>query len=195
MNIVYLADIERTEWLNRGGYKRDLLVADEILISIADITQDGPFSFYQDQQRFFAIIDGAGVALGEPAIRLTTKSPVHEFEGEQAPACHLIDGATIALNLMCKRSQVAGALVRLPPTNACFDLRFEASQFSGIIGVFTIGAAVLTEHLNSGTCEHVLSSPCLAWQDSGASHEPWSLRPLSSDDCLDAFSLRCVRRA
>ena len=194
MNITYLADVQRTAWLNGGGFKRDLLKTDGVLISVADITRDGPFSFYDDRQRFFAVLNGAGVLLGNPAVTLTAQSPVHEFAGEDAPECHLINGETLDLNLMVKRSRIGGNLVRLPNVSSGHLCEFEASASPGMFGVFVMGSTILTKLDSSELHEHVLSLPCLVWQPISTSKVRWALKSSEPNEYLNAFSFYCKSR-
>ena len=97
-------------WRNGGGITRELFTwpADgpwRLRISVADIHQDGPFSAYPGIDRWFAVLQGAGVRLLLPAGPVTLLAggdPLH-FAGELAPACTLLHGPTRDLNLMLRR--------------------------------------------------------------------------------------------
>lgn len=98
-------------WRNGGGQTRELLTwppadpADpwQLRISRADIDQDGPFSAFPGVQRWFAVLEGAGVAL-----QLGSEQRLHAgdaplcFDGAAAPGCRLLDGPTQDLNLMAR---------------------------------------------------------------------------------------------
>lgn len=99
-------------WRNGGGSTRELFTWPggaapwQLRISVADITQDGPFSAFAGVDRWFAVLQGDGVRLGLPggAPRpLTCSSPPLRFDGEAAPACWLTGGPTRDLNLMLQR--------------------------------------------------------------------------------------------
>lgn len=118
--IVRADDIAPTPWKNGGGWARDLLLwpaaAGWVLrISLADITADGPFSAYPGVQRWFAVVEGAGVVLcfaeGDHTQRCDAAPLV--FDGAAAPGCRLVDGATRDLNLMLRG--VAGELIAAVP--------------------------------------------------------------------------------
>lgn len=101
-------------WLNGGGSTRELHAwpagADWTLrVSLADIDSDGPFSAYPGVQRWFAVVEGAGVELrfGEQRRRLTPQvAPLH-FDGALAPECRRLLGATRDLNLMVRHGRGA----------------------------------------------------------------------------------------
>ena len=105
-------------WRNGGGQTRELLCwpvcADWVLrISVAEITRDGAFSPYPGIDRWFAVLQGAGVRLlggsHQPG------GPLLPFRGEVAPDCALIDGPTRDFNFMHKRGR--GRVTLLPATS------------------------------------------------------------------------------
>jgi uncharacterized protein len=110
MNVVHLVDCPDLPWRNGGGRTRELLAwpsaADwQVRVSVAEIAADGPFSAYPDIDRWFAVLQGAGIVLTLPTGEVTLRvgdAPL-AFAGEAAPACRLIGGATRDLNLMLRR--------------------------------------------------------------------------------------------
>ena len=70
-------------------------------ISVADIEKDGPFSAFPGIERWFAVIEGAGVELrlGGQA-KLVPLGVPQRFDGEVAVHCSLPAGPTRDLNLM-----------------------------------------------------------------------------------------------
>lgn len=129
------ADVPPQAWRNGGGRTRELLawppgVDWRLRISLADIDADGPFSAFAGVQRWFAVIEGAGVvlALADGERRLTTASPPLGFDGTEAPGCRLVNGPTRDLNLMLRggaRGVMARAQSGVPwaqawPWQACF---------------------------------------------------------------------------
>lgn len=94
-------------WRNGGGRTRELLAwpssRDPLLrISVADIDADGPFSTFAGLQRWFAVLEGAGVELrfAHGTQRITPHDAPLAFDGGEAPGCRLLDGPTRDLNLM-----------------------------------------------------------------------------------------------
>ena len=109
MMLIHAASVAAQAWRNGGGQTRELLVWPaaenwQLRISRADIEADGPFSAFPDVARWFAVLQGAGVALsfadGERVLR-AGESPVC-FDGAAAPGCKLLDGPTQDLNLMLR---------------------------------------------------------------------------------------------
>ncbi len=106
--LIHAHEVASQPWRNGGGLTRELLVWPaqapqwQLRLSLAEVRRDGPFSPYPGVERWFAVIDGAGVRLriGAQEHRL---EPGHEplcFDGSLPATCALIDGATIDLNLM-----------------------------------------------------------------------------------------------
>lgn len=119
MNLVRSDAVEPQPWRNGGGLTRELLAwpsRDDwaVRISVADIRADGPFSAFPGVDRWFAVLEGAGVMLGLPEGRrcIEAGSPPLAFRGEAAPDCELLDGATRDLNLMIQRGSGHGAMQR-----------------------------------------------------------------------------------
>lgn len=171
MNIVRCDAVEPQRWRNGGGLTRELLAwpgADEwsLRISVADIGADGPFSAFPGVDRWFAVLEGAGVqlALPEGTRRVQAGDAPLAFRGEAAPGCQLIDGATRDLNLMLQRSAGRGAMQR-----AVAGERF--APRASFRALFTAGALTLQvdEH-------ETLQLPpfALAW-DAGSAQGAWRI--------------------
>jgi len=107
-------------WRNGGGSTRELYAWPagphwRWRVSVAEITQDGPFSAFEGVDRWFAVIHGAGVRLSLPGateLDLHSDSAPLPFAGEAAPGCRLINGATQDLNLMSRRDAGRSAMRR-----------------------------------------------------------------------------------
>lgn len=105
--LVALAQVRPAPWRNGGGNTRELLAwpssADwQVRISVAEVEGDGPFSSFPGIERWFAVLEGAGVQLevdGAPH-RLTPASAPLRFDGAAPAHCTLLAGATRDLNLM-----------------------------------------------------------------------------------------------
>ena len=131
MNAIRLADVPPAPWRNGGGTTRALLawpnVDDwQVRVSVATIDADGDFSAWPDTERWFALVDGAGVTLALPDgdVTLLSGDPPHRFSGDAAPGCRLIDGPTQDLNLMVRHEGGVGEMRRA----------FAGSRASGIAG-------------------------------------------------------------
>ena len=119
MNLVRCDAVDPQPWRNSSKLTRKLLAwpsrdAWALRISVADIRADGPFSAFPGVDRWFAVLEGHGVCLCLPEGRRsvqTTDAPL-AFQGEAAPHCDLLDGATRDLNLMIRRDAGRGAMQR-----------------------------------------------------------------------------------
>jgi uncharacterized protein len=114
--LIHADHVAARPWRNGGGRTRELLAwpsaADwHLRISLADIERDGPFSAFPGVQRWFAVLEGAGVLLrfGDAEERVTRDSGPVCFDGAAAPGCSLVDGPTLDLNLMLRHGS-AGAM-------------------------------------------------------------------------------------
>ncbi|ODV03556.1 MAG: hypothetical protein ABT20_14530 [Rubrivivax sp. SCN 70-15] len=117
--IVRADEVAPQPWRNGNGLTRELRAdapAWRWRVSLADIAADGPFSAYPGVQRWFAVVDGAGVELqfacGARTLRCGD-APL-AFDGAAAPACRLLAGATRDLNLML-RGGARGTMQRAVP--------------------------------------------------------------------------------
>jgi uncharacterized protein len=97
-------------WRNGGGETRELLTwprtdaAWQMRISLADIESNGPFSVFQNVERWFTVVEGAGVRLrfaNEEKLMTSASAPLC-FDGGAPPDCEMIDGSTRDLNLMIR---------------------------------------------------------------------------------------------
>ena len=106
-----LDDVPATPWRNGGGVTRELHAwypgrdGWSARVSVADIERDGPFSGFPMHERWFVVLEGAGVRLdvaGE-SFALDAESPPLRFDGEAATACALVGGPTRDFNLISLR--------------------------------------------------------------------------------------------
>ena len=102
---VRCAAVSPQPWRNGGGQTRELLTcptgaAWRLRLSVADIQADGLFSVFKGVQRWFVVLDGAGVGLrtAGQSHYLTPDSPPLRFSGDAAADCWLTDGPTRDLN-------------------------------------------------------------------------------------------------
>ena len=106
---VSLADMAATPWRNGGGVTRELVAWPpqgewQWRMSVAEVEASGPFSRFEDVQRWFAVLRGAGVALdmGGERHTVTAGSAPLAFDGAAPTQCTLLDGATQDFNLMVR---------------------------------------------------------------------------------------------
>lgn len=114
VHLVHADAVSAQAWKNGGGHTRELLAWPatddwQLRVSLADVDADGPFSAYPGVERWFAVVDGAGVELrfGDTLRRVTPADPPLRFDGGTPPQCRLIDGRTRDLNLMLRHGRGA----------------------------------------------------------------------------------------
>ena len=154
-------DVVPQAWRNGGGQTRELLAwpnaADWTLrISLADVEADGPFSPFPGVQRWFAVVQGAGVQLQfADATRVIglADEPLC-FDGALAPGCAMLQGPTRDLNLMLRGA--AGHMQRVRGALCC-DL-----NASMLIAVYALSERVKVQFSD----ETALTLPpgTLAWR-------------------------------
>lgn len=197
LHTVRLQEATAQPWRNGGGVTRELLAwsapdvrADDkaarqsgespgsewdLRVSVADITQDGPFSAFPGISRCFAVLEGAGVVLslnGQDQTLITASSPL-AFDGAEAPGCRLISGPTRDLNLMVRHRAGQAWMQR---AKAAVPRAMDAAW--AWQGLYTHGPALLATP--GGRFE--LQAGTLAWCDGtvvqpreAAVAAPWSL--------------------
>jgi len=83
-------------------------------LSIADVAQSGPFSSFDGYDRTIAVVAGAGMRLavdGRPTVLIDQGSAPHDFPGDAATDCRLIDGPIRDFNLIVDRATARGRVV------------------------------------------------------------------------------------
>ena len=119
-NVIDLKAVVPMPWKNGGGTTRELVVwpraGDWIWrMSVAEVTQSGPFSRFEGVERWFAVLSGAGVTLkvaGQKHI-LTPASQPFCFDGALATDCDLIEGVTQDFNLMTRKDRIEATMTRV----------------------------------------------------------------------------------
>ncbi|HET7864842.1 MAG TPA: HutD family protein [Burkholderiaceae bacterium] len=170
IHLVCADEIAPQAWRNGGGTTRELLCWPHAhlwsaRVSVADIVRNGPFSTYPDLERWFAVIEGAGVELvfSHELRRIEPDDEPLHFDGAAAPRCRLISGPTRDLNLMLQRGQ--GLMCVVAPGLAwrgSFRLR----------GLFTARPG---RWRGEGE-ERQLGANTLLWSDSGHT-DAWHFEP------------------
>jgi uncharacterized protein len=137
-------------------------------VSVADITQDGPFSPYPGVHRAFAVLEGAGVVLQWPegGRMLGPEDEALHFAGEAAPGCRLVSGPTRDLNLMVRTNAGQAAMRRAVPGQQ------GPAPASPWRALYTHGGAVLQADGQTLT----LAPGSLWWDDTGPAGPRWELQ-------------------
>jgi environmental stress-induced protein Ves len=158
-------------WRNGGGITRELLTwpsaqAWGLRISVADIERDGPFSAFAGVDRWFGVLQGAGVRLafddGEMHEVRPGEAPIR-FDGGRPLQCVLLDGPTRDLNVMVARKRGHASCEPAQP-GASRNLRAD------LVAVFAQDATCLVHE--RGRTD--LSPMTLAWT-AAARHPQWRI--------------------
>lgn len=137
---VHWPDVPPQPWRNGGGATRELHVfpageAWQVRISVADIEADGPFSAFPGVQRWFTVLQGAGIELviDGRMQRLQRGDAPLCFEGAAAVDCNLVDGPTRDLNFMLRAAD--GRLETATDGQAWTPAAAQCGLFSAVGGV------------------------------------------------------------
>lgn len=177
VQVVELDRIAPVPWKNGGGTTRDLLAWPDpaqwqLRISVAAIERDGPFSDFGGIDRWFAVLDGTGVALqmGDEHHEVRRGAPPLRFDGALAPMCRLLDGPTSDLNLMVRRDAGSGAML---------DAQAGSDWTSGADwrALVTADAAQL---IIDGRLTARTHGTALIWS-AAAARQRWQMRPLHGE--------------
>jgi environmental stress-induced protein Ves len=84
-------------------------------MSVADVDKSGPFSKFEGIERWFAVLEGAGVQLDVAGVphRVTAVDAPLFFDGAAATDCELIAGKTRDFNLMVRRGPKPSRMLRV----------------------------------------------------------------------------------
>ena len=120
--LIQYASLRPTPWKNGGGSTTEIIVmppgADfdhfDWRVSLATITQDGPFSPFPGIDRSLALVDGDGVLLdfGHERFVLSPSEPLIEFPGESSVEATITGGLTTDFNVMTRRGRCRHRLER-----------------------------------------------------------------------------------
>ena len=166
-NIVCLEDIPATPWRNGGGVTRELAMGPDAgdwawRMSVADVDASGPFSKFEGIERWFAVLEGAGVQLDVAGVphRVTTADAPLFFDGGAATGCELVDGKTRDFNLMVRRGPKPSRMLRV-------DGRFAETLHAGITIAVYAHSSAATVLFDEETLQ--LAPASLAWRTVAAS--------------------------
>ena len=181
--LISVADTPPQPWRNGCGSTRELLAWPtatdwQLRLSVADIDADGPFSVFDGVQRWFVVLQGAGVALtiaGQLRRQRPDDAALH-FDGADRTDCRLLDGPTRDLNLMLR-----GRRGGLRPA-----LRGQTWQPpGGVCGLFSRlpGRCQATALPGASAQDHELPAMALLWFASAPAGLCW--QPRHPADRLD----------
>ncbi len=113
--LIQYASLRPAPWKNGGGSTTEIAVwpaaagFDEFewRVSLATISQSGPFSSFPGIDRSLALVDGDGVLLdfGDERFVLSLSEPLIEFPGEAAVHATVTGSQTTDFNVMTRRGR------------------------------------------------------------------------------------------
>ncbi|MBB3772905.1 hypothetical protein FHS55_003530 [Angulomicrobium tetraedrale] len=123
MHILRAADHRVMPWKNGGGSTTEIAVfpanagLDAFLwrVSMAGVSEDGPFSAFPAIDRSLAVLAGEGIVLeveGQAAERVERESAPARFPGDVRTRASLVGGPILDLNVMTRRGRYAHRLTR-----------------------------------------------------------------------------------
>jgi environmental stress-induced protein Ves len=121
MKLITYDELIATPWKNGGGVTRELAcfpvdasMSDFIWrVSIADVSQSGPFSSFPGIDRVITLLDGDGMQLqfaDDTRHALVDKLIPYSFRGEAQVNAHLIGSPSRDFNLMLRRDAARGTV-------------------------------------------------------------------------------------
>lgn len=186
----HLADVPATPWRNCGGMTRELAAWPSEgpwrwRMSVAEVTVSGPFSRFEGITRWFAVLNGDGVALtvrtpsdsdeaGACEHRLTTADPALCFDGGATTHCALLGGPTQDFNLMVVDDCLPARMVRVQgdlmvlasatKTIAIYAVDSGASVRFNTEDLFVPAGTLVWRTLNKAATVHI-QGPHVLWME------------------------------
>jgi environmental stress-induced protein Ves len=176
MKLITYDELTATPWKNGGGVTRELACwpASASLndfvwrVSIADVSQSGPFSIFPGIDRVITLLQGDGMDLQFPqgsAHALTTTLEPYRFRGEAHVDAHLIGSPSRDFNVMLRRGAAHGDI----------DVKREHSTIPGNIAGNIAGTTAST--LDGVGTTLLLFCAAGSWHAAGADGAEQTLKP------------------
>jgi environmental stress-induced protein Ves len=113
--LIQYASLRPAPWKNGGGSTTEIAIRPagaglddfDWRVSLATISQSGPFSSFPGVDRSLALVDGDGVLLdfGDERFVLSPSEPLIEFAGEDAVHATVTGALTTDFNVMTRRGR------------------------------------------------------------------------------------------
>jgi environmental stress-induced protein Ves len=121
-------------WKNGGGITTEIAIFPEDAaldafdwrLSMATVSNSGPFSLFAGIDRTLAVLEGEGIALSVGGLQqatLTRASPPFSFPADRPASARLIAGQVVDLNVMTRRGRFVHRLERLSPGRSAVEPR------------------------------------------------------------------------
>ncbi|WP_328867396.1 HutD/Ves family protein [Streptomyces sp. NBC_00304] len=126
-------------WKNGGGVTREIAAAPgpagdgfDWRVSLADVTEDGPFSAFPGVDRTLTVVEGAGMDLMVDGEHHIVDEPYwpHGFPGDVETGGRLLAGPVVNLNVMHRRDRVRAEVAVVRGT-----LRLAAPEGGAVLAV------------------------------------------------------------
>jgi environmental stress-induced protein Ves len=152
IKVIKTHDFRRMPWKNGGGETIEIAVSPdnahwgnfEWRVSMAHVTQSGPFSSFPDVDRSLAIVSGEGLRLSigsQKAVTVEAHSAPVSFRGEEDTKGALIKEAVLDFNVMTHRDRFRHELTRQTLTGS------ESIKVSeGLLVLFVVSGQVSVEY-------------------------------------------------
>ncbi|MFF1351402.1 HutD family protein [Streptomyces sp. NPDC058322] len=137
-----------TPWKNGGGVTREIAAypegapvdAFDWRVSLAEVTEDGPFSAFPGVDRILTVVEGAGMDLMVDGEHHIVDEPYwpHDFPGDPETGGTLLGCPVVNLNVMCRRGRTSAAVAVVRGT-----VRLSAPPGGAVLAVALEDGAVL----------------------------------------------------
>ncbi|MFG2599646.1 HutD family protein [Streptomyces sp. NPDC048462] len=134
-------------WKNGGGVTREIAASPgrdgggfDWRVSLADVTEDGPFSAFPGVDRTLTVVEGAGMDLMVDGEHHIVDEPYwpHGFPGDVATDGRLLAGPVLNLNVMYRRDRARAEVAVVRGT-----LRLTAPEGGAVLAVALDDSAVV----------------------------------------------------
>jgi uncharacterized protein len=148
VRIIRFSDLQETPWRNGGGITREIAVeqaGDKLVwrLSMADVGVDGPFSKFDGLRRILTVIEGGGMELVSPHIKLQADLCVPvRFDGGWEVEAKLKNGPLRDLNLIYDPEPCVGDVQVISGTRT-----FVASR-GGTYAIYCVEGTIVVNETN-----------------------------------------------
>lgn len=145
--ILRAAGRAQVPWKNGGGVTREIAASPgaavstfDWRVSLADVTEDGPFSAFPGVDRTLTVVEGAGMDLMVDGEHHIVDEPYwpHDFPGDVETDGRLLAGPVVNLNVMYRRDRTRAEVAVVRGT-----LRLMAPEGGAVLAVALEDGAVI----------------------------------------------------